>query len=531
MPIKGSLTEMGLPDITEFISMRKKTGLLSITTHRNLGSIYFDQGKVVYANMVNREVKIGEQLLRAGEISEDQLSGALAKQRAERGKRLGEILLEMGAISEGHLREQIVRQIRETFFHLLSWQEGYFNFQPGLLPESEAITVFIDPEELIQKETERVKEWREIEGGLPAGDTILELVPMGMEEGSITPHEAEVLSLVDGKRSLDGLVEESRLLEFESLKVLDQLLKRGFVVEAGKKREELTDVVRQKVEEHLNLGIAFLRIEMHDEAKRELGAALETDPGSGEALFYLGVIDLLEAKYEDAVEKLEGARKVSPDRASVLNNLGIALEGAGRLEEAEKVLLRAKESSPDDPTTNLNLGLMKWKSGSLSEAEEALKATLEKNENLLTAYFLLSLMYLETGNHQQAVDYLKTAIVKNPEISSLHNNLGVVLEEMGEAEGAKQEYRRAIELEPSLVKARRNLSEFFYGRGSYEEAVEGLESLFEDGIFDSDLLFKLGNIYHQRGERERTIQAWEMALELDPGNPTMIEKLKLVKSE
>ncbi len=52
--------------------------------------------------MIGQAVRLGEQLIAEGVISEDQLAAALAKQEST-GARLGNALMEIGAISAGAL--------------------------------------------------------------------------------------------------------------------------------------------------------------------------------------------------------------------------------------------------------------------------------------------------------------------------------------------------------------------------------------------------------------------------------------------
>src|SRR5207253_1284406 len=54
MAIKGSLKEASLPDVLQLLSMGKKTGCLGLSFHDSFGSIYFDNGRICHAAIVNR---------------------------------------------------------------------------------------------------------------------------------------------------------------------------------------------------------------------------------------------------------------------------------------------------------------------------------------------------------------------------------------------------------------------------------------------------------------------------------------------
>ena len=64
MAIKGSLSEAGLPDVLQLLSLGRKTGCLSVTDRASLGYIYFEQGRICYATIVNRRDRLGDILVK-----------------------------------------------------------------------------------------------------------------------------------------------------------------------------------------------------------------------------------------------------------------------------------------------------------------------------------------------------------------------------------------------------------------------------------------------------------------------------------
>ena len=54
MAIEGSLADVGLADISQLLSLGRKTGCLTVTDRSNFGYIYFEKGRVVYASVLNR---------------------------------------------------------------------------------------------------------------------------------------------------------------------------------------------------------------------------------------------------------------------------------------------------------------------------------------------------------------------------------------------------------------------------------------------------------------------------------------------
>ena len=84
MAIKGSLKEASLPDVIQLLFLGRRTGCLALADRHNFGTIYFDEGLIVYAAIVNRRDRIGDILVRSGRISAEKLAEAVARQDSDR---------------------------------------------------------------------------------------------------------------------------------------------------------------------------------------------------------------------------------------------------------------------------------------------------------------------------------------------------------------------------------------------------------------------------------------------------------------
>ena len=87
MAIKGSLKEASLPDVIQLLYFGRRTGCLALADGQRFGSIYFDDGWINYATIVNRRDRIGDVLLRSATITREQLDQALGMQRMARLER------------------------------------------------------------------------------------------------------------------------------------------------------------------------------------------------------------------------------------------------------------------------------------------------------------------------------------------------------------------------------------------------------------------------------------------------------------
>ena len=119
MAIEGPLKELGIHDVFQLLDLSRKTGALTVTSalRDNQGTVYFERGSVTYAAIRSNPHPLGALLLRAGKISESDLTRARTL-KEDRGdtRRLGEILVASGAITQRELERQVRFQVEEVIF-------------------------------------------------------------------------------------------------------------------------------------------------------------------------------------------------------------------------------------------------------------------------------------------------------------------------------------------------------------------------------------------------------------------------------
>src|SRR2546427_643292 len=194
MAIEGPLRELGIHDVFQLLDLSRKTGLLRVTSElrHNAGTVYFEGGTIIFAEIRSNPHPLGALLLRTGKISEADLErGRDMQQRQGDTRRLGEILVALGAITPRELQRQVRFQIEEVVFEVMSWREGYFSFTEGPLTDvpTEA-QVRIPTEALLMEGARRIDEWSRIEGRIPHLGVVPTLAPPAC--GAVHPHDPTV---------------------------------------------------------------------------------------------------------------------------------------------------------------------------------------------------------------------------------------------------------------------------------------------------------------------------------------------------
>ncbi len=167
MDFQGSLTEFQLPDIVQFLSGARKTGVLKLVEGEEAGEIYLDRGRIVHALLGDHE---GE----------------------------------------------------EAVYALVLWSSGEFLFEPGVTTDKS--TVNKGNTNLLIEAARRRDEWAVISKQIPSVNWIPEFVVPDENEtgGQINLNTSEwiLLSKIDGRRSLKAIAEAADLSIFYTGRLL-----------------------------------------------------------------------------------------------------------------------------------------------------------------------------------------------------------------------------------------------------------------------------------------------------------------------
>ena len=534
MAIKGSLKEASLPDVIQLLFLGRRTGCLALADRHNFGTIYFEEGHIVYAAIVNRRDRLGDILVRSGKITAAQLDAAIARQEGDREHKLGEILVELGSLRREDLDRHMRLQIEEAVYYLFTWTSGTFNFEAGVRPEQDDFLVRINPEYLLLEGARRVDEWSLIEKKIPSFDLIfaVDAAHIGESAPELSAEQRRLVPLLDGSRDVQAVIDASGLVEFEVGKALFGLITAGFAHRVGTSAAVTPKVNEGRVDEHRNLGIAFYKAAMLDEALREFRRVAELRPADPSAPFYLGLIALRQARWEDAAAAFKQAAGGGGARPAALHNLGYALERLGRLDEAEGAYGDAASRARDDPRVMLGWSVIALKRGEHQVAQGRLARALE----LLAGkpapalwYWAATLASAGLDDSAGALRAARTGAEAYPANPVLQNNLAVLLEVTGDVAGAETAVRAALAEDPSLPQVSKNLADILYRNGRYDEAREAYEraaKLAPD--LGDDLYFKLGNLAYKRRDKSLARESWSRAASLNPGHALARANLEML---
>jgi tetratricopeptide (TPR) repeat protein len=212
----------------------------------------------------------------------------------------------------------------------------------------------------------------------------------------------------------------------------------------------------------------------------------------GDAWWFFGSSLFEQRKYDKLLETMEQAQKLLPNDFRFYLLQGLALSRMDRQEEAVKPLEKAYELNPKD----LNI-----------------ISTLALTLDGLQRYLQSDSLY-EEGLRQ------------NPASALLLNNYGYSLSERGlQLERALEMSKQAITVEPDNAAYLDTYGWILFKLNNYKDAAVYIEKSTLTGQASSVVHEHLGDVYEKLEQKEKAIESWKKAFELDSKNKSAQEKI------
>jgi hypothetical protein len=159
--LEGTIHSTSLPSLLFSVCDTKETGQVLLRGHGFEKSVYLKDGRIIFATSNNRDDRLGQLLLRNGDIGVENLyKGAEESLRTK--KRLGTVLVEYGWLQPESLVRGVVQQVEEILFDAFEWSGGEYQLSLGELPTKEVITLNMNTTELMLRGIRRVRSWYRI---------------------------------------------------------------------------------------------------------------------------------------------------------------------------------------------------------------------------------------------------------------------------------------------------------------------------------------------------------------------------------
>lgn len=131
MSLRGDLESFPIIDVIQLLNGSRKSGVLRLSSEKGESQLVFHEGDLVSANYLNSRVRIGQVLVSAGAITQQQLAQVLDIQQnaGDDRKPLVITLLEHNMVDETVAYNGIESLIEMTIVEVLTWKRGEFSLE------------------------------------------------------------------------------------------------------------------------------------------------------------------------------------------------------------------------------------------------------------------------------------------------------------------------------------------------------------------------------------------------------------------
>jgi tetratricopeptide (TPR) repeat protein len=471
--ISGRLKNFPVADILIDLQRSLKTGILILSSGPVKKKIYIREGDIVYATSGAPEDRLIDTVLRAGRITREQYR-QVSDVSQEQGKTHAAVLVELGYLKAEDIVWAVKKQVEDIILSIFPWQNSRFAFLEGPRVSDKVITLKLSTANIIYRGIKGIRDATVVANALPPMNTVLQYssAPLDMfQDLSIDAEDNDVISLVNGKRSLQEILSMSPLDHFRTMLTLYALL--------------CTRIIDSSIQKSG-------REDMHEDHGKE--PSPQIDPA-----------------FVDEVESLYN-RLGSIDHYSFLG-----IEKRATSDVVRKAYhVTAKKYHPDK---HLHL--------SSTDLKNKLNAIFS---HLTDVYRTLSnpktrASYDEKVSASPPVQQQSTA-----ELAQARCKEGEEALKRGDFAEARELFGQAVYLDGSVAAYHYHLARALQQEHKFREAGKMLNQALALDPFNADYLAELGHVYLKLGFPLRAKSVFEKAIKSDPHNARAITGLHMLQS-
>lgn len=230
MALKGNLHDFSITQLLNLIHLARKTGTLAIDGKSSATRVAFREGKLIHALSTGAEGRLVILLIRAGKITADQ-GKQIPENKTDR--ELGAMLVQAGLLTKQDMDSLVRNHVREVVDKLFALSEGYFRFEPNILPDDRLVA---DPpislDNIIMEGTRRFKESERLQDELPNLDITMKFTDRPdtrLRTVNLSVEEWRVVSYINPKNTIRQIAQANGMSEFQIRKIVYGMVQAGLV--------------------------------------------------------------------------------------------------------------------------------------------------------------------------------------------------------------------------------------------------------------------------------------------------------------
>jgi predicted O-linked N-acetylglucosamine transferase (SPINDLY family) len=250
------------------------------------------------------------------------------------------------------------------------------------------------------------------------------------------------------------------------------------------------------------LGVVQLMSGLPKDAVRTLEQALAGAPGDGPTLESLGLAHLMLGDHAAAERPLREAAALPGAPASVLMRLGFALLHLQKFDEAVAALEQAAAREPQNPDIHVNLGLAMSRRGDAGAARRHFETALRCAPDHPDATYNLGALCMEQKQFDEARQWFERVVARAGKQTPPEalEGLAVANSALGRNQEAIVHLRKLLAAEPQRAGALGTLAQALFQTGQLDEAAATAQRSLALDPQDAAVHSTLADVYFIKGD-------------------------------
>jgi len=232
------LTDLAVIPIAELLrqlAVERRSGDLQVQSGRAVKTIFFDNGRAIFAASNMKKDRLGESLVAQGRITADEYRQAEAFLKGDRKLRIGDALVGAGLLQKSEIGRMVARQVNRIVMSTFLFTEGVATFEerPTAIPLEYMVSLsmhrvlydgirIMAAEDLVLAGLGNLDRWVKMNG----------FPPFEFDLAESTEEEVDILERAQRRVTLRRLAWGDGGLSFERLRAAYALFASGVLVDA-----------------------------------------------------------------------------------------------------------------------------------------------------------------------------------------------------------------------------------------------------------------------------------------------------------
>ena len=232
MALKGNLRDFSITHLLNLINLAQKSGALVIQGTNGATTVFFNEGKLSYAQVGTEYINLITILHKADKLTTAQHRAIRARVGNISDKELGLLLINANYIS----RQDIILILQNHFVgivnQLFTWVDGFFHFENDTIPPKEKVTVRVNLENIIMEGSRRMRELEHLEDEIPNLDLALKFADRpgaNIRNVNLSVDDWRVVSYINPKNTMQQIAKATSINELEFRRIVFSLLQAGII--------------------------------------------------------------------------------------------------------------------------------------------------------------------------------------------------------------------------------------------------------------------------------------------------------------